>query len=214
MNHNNLRDHMSNIGVYTSQLDNEFAHDVKEGLNRTNNKKVLKPKYFYDKTGSQLFEQICDQPEYYLTPTELAILRDHSSHIAKMYYDGNDSQISIIELGSGSSTKTRILLKSFIRGNKQKQQPYYYFPIDVSYTILYETVHKFTSDFPYLCTVGICSGYIEGVKKVTDFIVSSNDHIPHRKLMLFLGSSIGNFEPKESRTFLKTIRRIMETCGF
>jgi len=138
--------------------------------------------------------------------TELAMLRDDSLHIAKMYDD--DSQISIIELGSGSSTKTRILLQHFIR-SKQKQL--YYFPIDVSYTILYETVHKFSTDFPYLCTIGICSDYIEGIEKANDFIASSNDQIPHRKLILFLGSSIGNFEPKESRSFLKTIRT-MEKC--
>src|SRR5919198_365623 len=83
----------------------EFAEEVNLGLSAK--PKYLKPKYFYDEAGSELFEEICHQPEYYLTRTESAILEDYSSDLANMM-QGNVST-ALIELGSGSSLKTRIL---------------------------------------------------------------------------------------------------------
>src|SRR5437870_3225940 len=100
----------------------EFASDVKKGLSCA--RKNLKSKYFYDKMGSYLFEQICLQSEYYITRTEADILREKSYGIAKMC----PRDISIVELGSGSSCKTRILFEHIL----EKQDFLYYFPIDVS----------------------------------------------------------------------------------
>ena len=182
-----------------SQLISEFAQDVREGLRSS--KKKLKPIYLYDEIGSLLFEKICLQQEYYLTRTERIILRDFSPNIVKMQ---NDNRISILELGSGSSDKTRILLEHFL----SKQKPLYYFPIDVSHTILYGTIHKLSTDLSHLNIKGIASDYVEGILKVRDFI-NSNQNVPKKMLILFLGSSIGNFEPNEAINFLRIIRHKM-----
>ncbi len=183
-----------------SRLISEFAQDVREGL--LSSKKKLKPIYLYDEIGSLLFERICLQEEYYPTRTERMILRDFSPDIVKMQ---NDNHISILELGSGSSDKTRILLESFL----SKQKPLYYFPIDVSHSILYETIHKLSTDLSDLYIKGIASDYLEGIVKVRDYI-NSNHNLPNKKLILFLGSSIGNFEPDEVIDFLRIINTIMD----
>jgi L-histidine N-alpha-methyltransferase len=183
-----------------SQLISEFAQDVREGL--LSSKKKLKPIYLYDEIGSLLFEKICLQKEYYLTRTERTILEDFSPDIVSMQ---NDTHISILELGSGSSDKTRILLKCFL----SKQKPLYYFPIDVSHSILYETIHKLSTDLSDLYIKGIASNYLEGIVKVRDFI-NSNHNLPNKKLILFLGSSVGNFEPNEVIDFLRIIKTIMD----
>ena len=182
-----------------SQLISEFAQDVREGLRSS--KKKLKPIYLYDEIGSLLFEKICLQQEYYLTRTERIILRDFSANIVKMQ---NDNRISILELGSGSSDKTRILLEHFL----SKKKPLYYFPIDVSHTILYGTIHKLSTDLSHLNIKGIASDYVEGILKVRDFI-NSNQNVPKKMLIMFLGSSIGNFEPNEAINFLRIIRHKM-----
>ena len=183
-----------------SQLISEFAQDVREGL--MSSKKKLKPIYLYDQIGSLLFEKICLQKEYYLTRTERTILGDFSPDIVSMQ---NDTHISILELGSGSSDKTRILLECFL----SKQKPLYYFPIDVSHSILYETIHKLSTDLSDLYIKGIASNYLEGIVKVRDFI-NSNQNLPNKKLILFLGSSVGNFEPNEVIDFLRIVKTIMD----
>ncbi len=183
-----------------SQLISEFAQDVREGL--MSSKKKLKPIYLYDEIGSLLFEKICLQKEYYLTRTERTILENFSPDIVSMQ---NDTHISILELGSGSSDKTRILLECFL----SKQKPLYYFPIDVSHSILYETIHKLSTDLSDLYIKGIASNYLEGIVKVRDFI-NSNQNLPNKKLILFLGSSVGNFEPNEVIDFLRIIKTIMD----
>ena len=183
-----------------SQLISEFAQDVREGL--LSSKKKLKPIYLYDEIGSLLFEKICLQKEYYLTRTERTILENFSPDIVSMQ---NDTHISILELGSGSSDKTRILLECFL----SKQKPLYYFPIDVSHSILYETIHKLSTDLSDLYIKGIASNYLEGIVKVRDFI-NSNQNLPNKKLILFLGSSVGNFEPNEVIDFLRIVKTIMD----
>ena len=99
------------------QLKDEFATHIEDNLTRQIGDRVKKtnPKYLYDKLGSQLFEQICMQPEYYLTRVELEILNNYSADIANLFKDFD--QIAMIELGSGSSTKTRILLSNLLISN-------------------------------------------------------------------------------------------------
>ena len=116
--------------------------------------KYLSPKYLYDKVGSQLFEQICIQPEYYLTRTEASILSKYAPVISKLL--GNN--IHIIELGSGSSSKTAILLSHF----SSQKKGIYYFPIDISSTILAESAQRLKSQFPKARIVGIASDYNMG----------------------------------------------------
>jgi L-histidine Nalpha-methyltransferase len=184
-----------------SQLNEDFAQDIKEGLGSRNQKHV-KPKYFYDSEGSHLFEEICRQPEYYPWRIEAAILRQHSIRMACMH---GKKKINMIELGSGSSTKTRILLQEVLL----RQSSLCYFPIDVSKAMLHETINKLSADFSNLRIIGISSDYLDGVDKATSFI-ATDGQIPDRKLIIFLGSSIGNFEPNESISFLKKLRSKME----
>lgn len=176
----------------------EFAFDVKKGLGRNN--KYLLPKYFYDKIGSQLFEEITRQPEYYLTGIETDIIRQYSNQIFSVIGEG---KISLVEFGSGSSTKTRILLENILA----KERHGYYFPIDISSDFLKQTVNELSTDFPHLTTVGIAENYIDGIDRINECISRNRSCIPEKKLVLFLGSSIGNFDPKEARDFLQNVRK-------
>lgn len=176
----------------------EFAFDVKKGLGR--NKKYLLPKYFYDEIGSQLFEEITRQPEYYLTGTEANIIREYSNQISNVI---GEDKISLVEFGSGSSTKTRILLERILA----KQRDGYYFPIDISQDFLRLTVNELSADFPRLTTVGIAENYIDGVDRINEYISKNANCIPEKKLILFLGSSIGNFDQEEARDFLQNVRK-------
>jgi len=104
-------------------INNEFAENVEKGL--LDKPKHVSPKFFYDKIGSKLFEEICDQPEYYLNRVEAQILKNSASEIINAL---DKKAISVIELGNGNSQKTRILLQPFLANWKTVS----YFPIDVS----------------------------------------------------------------------------------
>jgi L-histidine N-alpha-methyltransferase len=189
----------------------EFATDVARCLASKN--KYLSPKYLYDKVGSQLFEQICLQPEYYLTRTEASILNKHAPLISKLA----GSNIKIIELGSGSSSKTAILL-SYLSSQKKR---IYYFPIDISSSILIETERKLKSQFPNASIIGIRSDYDTGIDRAAAECMAiemkkknNNNNIPYTKLVLFLGSSIGNFELIEARSLLRSVREKLHTNDF
>jgi dimethylhistidine N-methyltransferase len=178
----------------------EFARDVQKGLGST--PKYLLAKYFYDETGSQLFEQITELPEYYPTRTEATILRKHAEEI----WEALDGEISLVELGSGSSAKTTILLENILA----EQKRLHYLPIDISPTILDETARRLDARYPELTTIPIASEYGEGLRRATQIAVEE-PHVANRKLVIFLGSSIGNLEPKDARSFLRMIGEKMET---
>jgi L-histidine N-alpha-methyltransferase len=183
----------------------EFASDVARCLASKN--KYLSPKYLYDKVGSQLFEQICLQPEYYLTRTETSILNKHTPLISKLA----GSNIEIIELGSGSSSKTAILL-SYLSSEKKR---IYYFPIDISSSILIESERKLRSQFPNASIIGIRSDYDTGIDRAAaECMAIGNSNIPYTKLVLFLGSTIGNFELTEARSLLRSVREKLHTNDF
>lgn len=190
----------------------EFSNDVAMCLASKN--KYLSPKYLYDKVGSQLFEQICIQPEYYLTRTEASILSKYAPFISNLL--GNN--IHIIELGSGSSSKTAILLSRF---SSQKKR-IYYFPIDISSTILAESAQRLKSQFPKASIVGIASDYNMGIDRAAaeckvaekEKKKNNNDDISYTKLVLFLGSSIGNFELIEARSLLRSVRQRLNASDF
>lgn len=168
-----------------------FADDVREGL--TAPVKTLPPKYFYDDKGSELFEQICETEEYYVTRTEAAILRENSDEIACI----NKNINNIVELGSGASVKTRYLLKSFLKNSSFIT----YSPIDVS-EILVESSLELINDFESLKIKGILGEYEESLAAV-------NEIISEPKLILFLGSSIGNFTMDEASELLSVIGSVM-----
>ena len=184
----------------------EFANDVARCLSSKN--KYISPKYLYDKVGSQLFEQICLQPEYYLTRTEASLLNKHTPFISKLA----GSNIKIIELGSGSSSKTAILL-SYLSSQKKR---IYYFPIDISSSILIESKRKLKSQFPNASIIGIRSDYETGIDRAAAecMAIGNNKNIPYTKLVLFLGSSIGNFELIEAQSLLRSVREKLHTNDF
>lgn len=179
-------------------LVDSFAQDVRTGL--STRPKYLLAKYFYDKTGSELFEQITEQPEYYPTRTEASILKGHAPDIR----DAVKGEVSLVELGSGSSNKTTILLDSFLE--EQGRLPY--LPIDISPRMLEQGVERLDSNYEGIATIPIASDYANGLHEANR-IIDEKEHLPDRKLVLFLGSTIGNFEPPAARSFLQMIRERM-----
>jgi L-histidine N-alpha-methyltransferase len=200
------REEKAEMTVQQNKEFEDFAADVERGLAAQS--KYVSPKYLYDEVGSQLFEQICLQPEYYLTRTEASILNKHAPVISKLL----GSNIEIIELGSGSSSKTAILL-SYLSLQKKR---IYYFPIDISSSILMESTRRLKSQFPNISIIGIRSDYNLGIDKAAAaaagcMSAERNQEIPDMKLLLFLGSSIGNFELIEARSLLGSVRKKLHT---
>ena len=156
------------------------------GLQRQ--QKRINPKYFYDALGSELFEQITQQREYYLTRTEMAILRDNATEIAARC----GSDCVLIEPGSGSSEKVRLILNSL--------RPTAYVPLDISAEFLYESAVKLGSEFPWLSIHAICADFAEPWQARTD--------IPEgRRVIFYPGSTIGNMDPKDAQVFLSDLRQ-------
>ena len=168
-----------------------FSEDVKKGLSAK--RKFLLPKYFYDSKGSELFEKICRTKEYYPTRTEKFILRKYSDDISKYNPDIN----IIVELGSGSSVKTSFLLKSFLKTKPQIN----YIPVDVSDVIISGS-ENLIKKLKNLSVMGIISNYEEGLRIVAK-------KIKENKLIIFLGSSIGNLTILQAKTFLNILRKNM-----
>lgn len=168
-----------------------IANDVLEGLTRE--PKTLSPKLFYDAAGSELFERITELPEYYPTATERGILRQYAPAIVKQ--EGECS--AVVELGAGSASKTTLLLDAFVKA----RQAITYYPVDVSAAALEFCSDRMREMLPS----------VRVVPKVLDFThgMPQFRQIAGRKLFLFIGSSIGNFEPLEAGFFLKQIRSSM-----
>lgn len=174
-----------------SPLTNEGA-DVISGLSQI--PKTLPPKYFYDQLGSELFEQICELPEYYPTRTETAILQQASTEISRI-----TGICEIVELGSGSSTKTRLLLSAY----EKLGIPWQYVPIDVSSEILKSSAFQLHQTYEQLSVLGLVGTYEEALLQLP---VSS---LPQR-MIIFLGSSLGNFTQDQSDRLFNQVRDILE----
>jgi L-histidine N-alpha-methyltransferase len=177
---------------HSTKIEKTFAEDVSFSLNQ--NSKFISPKYFYDKRGSELFEKICDLPEYYPTRTEIQILKKIKPYLQKYL----DDSFRLVELGSGSSVKTRLILDVF--SNFQGRIDY--FPIDIS-EIITESSELLQKDYDQLHITGIVDTYEGGL----EFIENYDDK---KNLIIFLGSSFGNFPPKEGKTFLEKINSVMK----
>lgn len=188
---------------YVEITRKEFATHIRDSLVREVGQKKIDPKFFYDDKGSRLFEEICLQPQYYPTRTEIEILKRSSLDIVSNL---NCKSASVIEFGSGSSLKTRLLLRQFWKQGISVV----YFPIDISQTALISSVKKISLEFKNLDIIAISSDYLGGLDKISNLIDASNS-IPKKKVMFFLGSSIGNFEPDETESFLRSIRSTMRT---
>ncbi len=165
-----------------------FASDVIAGLTRQ--PKQLPPKYFYDETGSRLFEEITRLPEYYPTRTELGILQDHGKEIAATM----PSNAALIEFGAGASTKARLLLTQHKFGA--------YVPVDISGAFLNGQAAALRADFPDLAIHPVVADFTAPFA-----LPAAIQDMP--KVGFFPGSTIGNFEPHEACAFLRSACNIL-----
>ncbi|MEP3247542.1 MAG: L-histidine N(alpha)-methyltransferase [Sneathiella sp.] len=170
----------------------DFLSAVQSGL--SNAQKSLASKFFYDEKGSQLFDQICDLEEYYPTRTELGILKSNRGEIAE--YLGTHSHL--IEFGSGSSTKIRILLDAMNR-------PLSYVPMDISRDHLLIAAKRLAGSFPDLPVVAICADY------TADFPFPNLGD--GKRTGFFPGSTIGNFTPEDAVAFLSRAKSLLKGGG-
>lgn len=171
----------------------DFALLVREGLTREGQKE-LPSKFFYDEAGSALFDQICLLPEYGLTRAEERILVRHASDIAQHL----PQPVAVAELGSGTGKKTRILLEALCRRHTLS-----YYPIEISPSAL-AACERELNDIRCISIVGLEREYLDGLLEVA----ARRDEGQHL-LVLFLGSSIGNFDGDASTHFLRQLRRIL-----
>jgi dimethylhistidine N-methyltransferase len=169
-----------------------FAQAVDDGL--CSEPFSLPCRFFYDEVGSQLFEEICELPEYYLTRAEREILVRHAGAIAARC----PSPLFLAELGSGSATKTRLLIEAFLR----QQGSLRYVPVDISQSMLEQSAESLLADYHGLEITAIASEYREGLHHL-----GKDTHLP--KLIAWLGSNIGNFARADAHHFVSGIRDAM-----
>jgi dimethylhistidine N-methyltransferase len=176
-------------GDRDAALRAELARDVHAGLSAT--PKRLPCRYFYDAEGSALFEEICGVPEYYLPAAESEILERHADAIVACVPPGSE----LVELGSGSARKTRILIEALLRRDGSAR----YVPIDISAAALEESARALRVDHPTLEVTPVHGEYEDGVARLR-----AEDG--RGKLVLWLGSNIGNLERAQAAAFLGRVR--------
>jgi dimethylhistidine N-methyltransferase len=159
--------------------------------------RTLSPKWFYDERGSELFEQITALPEYYLTRAEHEILTDHAQEIA-----GACGARTLVELGSGSSRKTRLLLDALLGTGTLER----YVPVDVSSSALIAAGEALCAEYPKLRVAATVTDF-EG-----DLVLSDDDPAP--RMLAFLGSTLGNFDPLQRRDLYAAFRRALRPDDF
>lgn len=187
----------SSVRLHIYHLDEEqtvssFADDVRAGLTAT--PKKLLPKYFYDALGSVLFEAICYLPEYYPTRAEADIFQRYSGQIVSRL----PGRLSLVELGSGSSVKTRYLIEALLA----RQGELHYQPLDISATMLRQSAVELLKSYPSLRITAQARDYTQGLGVIAR---AEGETL----LALFLGSNIGNYDPPEAIALLRQIRRTL-----
>lgn len=169
-----------------------LADDVRKGL--TAQPKRFLPKYFYDELGSQLFEAICLLPEYYLTCAENEILERYAGEIVGSV----DGQITLVEMGSGSASKTRLIIEALLR----RQTGLLFMPVDISASALESSSLILLQSYPRLRIEAYAADYFAGLAEL--------GRKPRRRtLALFLGSNISNFDLDEALRFLRALRSVL-----
>jgi dimethylhistidine N-methyltransferase len=180
-----------------------FARDVSTGLRST--PKQLFPKYFYDELGSELFDAICLLPEYYLTRAENEILARHADEIIAATGDDSSTTttpLALLELGSGSATKTRRLIEALLR----RQPALLYLPVDISASALEASAHTLLQFYPALQIEAYASDYDAALARLAG---ERTERAEQRLLALFLGSNIGNFDRNGAEQFLHMLRGVL-----
>ncbi len=177
--------------VQLTEQSDAAASDLQEilaGLRKT--KKSISPKFFYDERGSELFDQICELPEYYLTRTELDIMRRNIEDIVQAI----GPQASLIEFGSGASLKIRILL-----GNLEQLAAYV--PVDISGDFLINAAQRIQQDFPDVEVLPVTADFLQ------PFDLPQPKVNPMRNVVYFPGSTIGNFSPQAAEDLLRVMHQ-------
>lgn len=172
----------------------DFAAEVRHGLSQ--DQKTLPCKFFYDQRGSELFDRICEQPEYYPTRTEAAIMRAHGREMAAAV----GSWARIVEYGSGSSLKTRLLLDHL-------PCPSAYLPMDISREHLMQAAARLASAYPHVEVLPVCADYTQ------PFTLPQGSQPAARTVIYFPGSTIGNFHPAHAEQFLMEMGKIAGPSG-
>lgn len=181
--------------------DDERRPPASELLEVARHGLALKPKrlpswLFYDQRGSALFEQICEQPEYYLTRCEIALMSEHAADIA----DSLGSDVRLVEYGSGSGRKTRMLLRHL-------REPVSYVPVEISPEPLQHSVQRLAQEFPQLPLQPLCADFSKPLR------LPIPPRAPHRTVLYFPGSTIGNFEAHDAVALLRKMRGEMGDAG-
>ncbi len=171
---------------------NDMYREVLDGLLQTPRR--ISPKYFYDHRGSELFEAITQTPEYYLFRTEVALLEQYGDEMAALL--GKNGLL--VELGSGSSRKIRLLLNAL--------RPAAYMPVDISRDFLLEAAGALAADYPDLEVHAICADFTRGLE-----LPRSAKVLP--RAVFFPGSSIGNFDPQQARQLLQHVAQALGSGG-
>ncbi len=178
------------------RLEDDFASEVLSGL--ASHPKSLPPRFLYDKRGSQLFEDITQTKEYYLTRTEIEILRTHAQDISRFI----QSRSALVEFGSGASRKAGFLLDAM-------QDPVAYVPIDISLAFMAEATKEFSQKRPHIPIQPIAADFLE--------LASLSCSLPPRQRCVgfFPGSTIGNLQPQQALNFLGQASRLLgKNAGF
>jgi L-histidine Nalpha-methyltransferase len=179
------------IRNYFKESSNEqLASDVLAGL--TANEKYIPSKYFYDARGSSLFELICRLPEYYLTRTELFLLRRFAGALMKGFQNGD-----LVELGSGANWKIRILLEAM---NSSSRSTIRYVPVDVSEPAIMSATSELMSIYPELTVAPVVADFTKDLHRIP---------ADRRKLILFFGSTIGNLDEDEEKRFFRSLSKCL-----
>jgi len=181
--------------------DDERRPPASELLEVARHGLALKPKrlpswLFYDQRGSALFEQICEQPEYYLTRCEIALMSEHAADIA----DSLGSDVRVVEYGSGSGRKTRMLLRHL-------REPVSYVPVEISPEPLQHSVQRLAQEFPQLPLQPLCADFSKPLR------LPIPPRAPRRTVLYFPGSTIGNFEAHDAVALLRKMRGEMGDAG-
>jgi L-histidine N-alpha-methyltransferase len=170
-----------------------FAADVAAGL--TASPKSIPPQYFYDSLGSALFEAICELPEYYVTRAETEILTSFSDEIARAL----PPAARIVELGSGSARKTRLLIDALLR----RRDELHYLPLDIDAGMLDKSARALLGDFPSLRVTAVSGDFRR------PSLAIPQPERGERTVVLFLGSSIGNLDPESASATLRDLRGVL-----
>jgi dimethylhistidine N-methyltransferase len=184
----------ASAGIAVLDLEPAASHFLEEAIaGLENSPRTLPSKFFYDERGSDLFQEICELPEYYVTRTETEILRKHAPEMAASI----GANAELVGFGTGAGIKTRMLLAEL-------ENPIAYVPVDISKQRLLESAEDLSREMPSLEILPVCADYLQPIRLPTP------SRKPEHVAVCFPGSTIGNLEPEVARDFLSRVCRL---CG-